>query len=429
MVQDLTIGQGTPPVSGVSSTMVAMSCRWRAAIAAVLMAGAILPELIGSAQRAASAPPYPLTDALREQIVSALDRQYGAEVPSADFGALATSLEKEFERSPSLFTLLDYGLMLEAMKNARDGKIRKVPPETWRDSTFTRLREQLGRYVASRPVPPDTLPRRVWWVDAADRPAQFVNSRRKPVALEAASPSLFRSDVDVFAFGGVPFLTRERSRLAASGAAPGPFLYTTRFEPQLKFPTIAPLLGKLAPFVEMVKVQGAGTAEIIFDKPRETQFVTEEWSAIVDTGSGTFVGNGGRWPVYAITSNGVVRGRLTKVVSHGTQCSDRPGSDYYAQFDFDRPLPTATYAIVQTGAPFDLSNARITTARELTWFARPTYDYGLWYADLNADGHQDIAVAVGGVAKIYGDIFMAFLYANVNGRWKLLFVPDVRSCT
>jgi hypothetical protein len=91
------------------------------------MAGAILPGLIGSAQRAAAAPPYPLTDALREQIVSALDPQHGAEVPSADFGALATSLEKEFERSPSLFTLLDYGLMLEAMKNARDGKIRKSP--------------------------------------------------------------------------------------------------------------------------------------------------------------------------------------------------------------------------------------------------------------------------------------------------------------
>jgi hypothetical protein len=392
------------------------------------MAGAILPGLIGSAQRAAAAPPYPLTDALREQIVSALDPQHGAEVPSADFGALATSLEKEFERSPSLFTLLDYGLMLEAMKNARDGKIRKVPPETWRDSTFTRLREQLGRYVASRPVPPDTLPRRVWWVDAADRPAQFVNSRREPVALEAASPSLFRSDVDVFAFGGVPFLTRERMRLGAR-ALSGPFVYSSPFEPHLNFPTIAPLLGTLAPFVEMIKVQGAGTAEVIFDTPRIIQEVVGDWSAIVDTGSGSFVGNGGHWPVFAITRGGVIPGSLTKVVSHGTHCSSSAGDDFYAHVNFPRPLPTATYAIVQTGVPFDVSKARITTARELTWFARPTYDYGLWYADLDADGHQDIAVAVGGVAKNYGDVFMAYVYANVNGRWKILFVPEIGSCT
>ena len=419
-------------MAAVSSTIkVAMSRRWRPVIAAVLMAIALLPGVSGRAQRAASAQPYPLSDALREEIVTALDPQYGVEreLPSANFGALAASLEKEFERSPSLFTLLDYGLMLEAMRNARDRRSRKIPPEAWSDASFTRLRRQLERYVASRPVAPETLPRRAWWTDAADFPLQFVNSRRKPVALAPAAPSLFRSDVDVFAFSGVPFLVRERSRLAASGAAPGPFVYTTPFESQLQFPTIAPLLGLLAPFVEMVKVQGAGTAEIIFDKPRETQFVTEEWSAVVDTGSGTFVGNGGRWPVYAITANGVVRGRLTRVVSHGTQCSEQPGNEYHAQFSFDRPLPTATYAIVQISLPFDLSNARITTARELTWFARPTYDYGLWYVDLNADGLQDIAVAVGGVAKHSGDYFLAFISANVNGRWKELLISEVTGCT
>jgi len=395
------------------------------------MVGALLPGLIGGAQRAAPAQPYPLSDALREEIVTALDPHYGVEreLPSANFGALAASLEKEFERSPSLFTLLDYGLMLEAMKNARDRKSRKVPPEAWSDSSFTRLRQQLERYVASRPVPPDALPRSAWWMDAADFPAQFVNSRRKTVMLEPASPSLFRSDVDVFAFGGVPFLTRERMRLGAA-RLPGPFVYSSQFEPRMHFPTLAPLLGALAPFVEMVKVQGSNlTAEVVFDRPRLTQFVTDEWSAIVDTGSGSFVGNGGYSPVFAITGSGIVPGSLLKVVSHGTHCSSSAGDDFFAQFSFPRPLPTATYAIVQTGVPFDMARARITTARELTFFARPTYDYGLWYADLNADGHQDIAVAVGGVAKNYGDIFMAFVYANVNGRWKLLFVPDVSTCT
>ncbi len=419
-------------MAAVSSTMVvAMSRSWRPPIAAVLMAGALLPGLIGRAQRAASAQPYPLSDALRAQIVPALDSEYGAgrELPSANFGALAAALEKEFERSPSLFTLLDYGLMLEAIKKARDQKSRTIPPVEWRDATFTRLRGKLERYVATGAVSPETLPRRAWWVDAAERPAIFVNSRRKPVMLEPASPSLFRSDVDVVAFGGVPFLTRERMRLGAARLS-GPFVYSSQFEPQMHFPTLAPLLGALAPFVEMVKVQGSNlTAEVVFDKPRLTQFVTDEWSAIVDTGSGSFVGNGGYWPVFAITGSGIVPGSLLKVVSHGTHCSSSAGDDFFAQFSFPRPLPTATYAIVQTGVPFDMTKARITTARELTFFARPTYDYGLWYADLNADGHQDIAVAVGGVAKNYGDIFMAFVYANVNGRWKVLFIPDVSGCT
>ena len=411
--------------------MVTMSRGWRGVIAAVLMAAAIVPGPIGSAQRATSAPPYPLSDELREQIVRSLDPRYGAErePPSADFGALATSLEKQFERSPSLFTLLDYGLMLEAARNARDRKSRKVPPEAWSDASFTRLRRQLERYLAVRAVPPDDLPRRSWWVDATDRPAIFVNSRRKPLLLEPASPSLFRSDVDVFGFGGVPFLNRERMRLGAPKLS-GPFVYSSQFEPQINFPTIAPLLGALAPFVEMVKVQGANrSAEVVFDKPRLTQEVIDDWSAIVDTGSGSFVGNGGYWPVFAITGRGIIEGTMPKVVSHGTHCSSSAGLDFFAEFSFPRPLPTATYAIVQTGMPFDVAKARITTARELTFFARPTYDHGLWYADLNADGHQDIAVAIGGVAKNYGDVFVAYVYANVNGRWKVLFVPEISGCT
>jgi len=392
------------------------------------MVGAVLTA---SAQRVPSPAPPQLTDGLREQIALALDPQDGAarELPSADFAALAASLEKEFERSPSLFTLLDYGLMVEAMRSARDRNSRKLPPEAWSDPSFTRLRRQLERYHAALPVPPHLLPRREWWLDAADRLPGFVNSRRKPVALAAVSPSLFRSDVDVFAFGGVPFLTRERIRLGADRLS-GPFVYSSPFEPQMNFPTIAPLLGMLAPLVEMIKVQGKGTVEIDFDKPRVTQGVIDDWSAIVDTGSGTFVGNQGYWPVFAITSAGIVGGALTKVVSHGTHCRSGDGrADFYAQFTFSRPLPTATYAVLQTGAAFDASKARVTTARELTFFARPTYDYGLWYADLDADGIHDIAVAVGGVAKNHGDEFLAFVYANVNGRWKLLFVPDIGSCT
>jgi hypothetical protein len=404
---------------------------WRLAIAAALMAAVLLPASIRSAQRAASAPPYPLSDGLRLRFASALDPHYGdeRELTSANVGAIASSLEREFQRSPSLFTLLDYGLMLEVLRKVRDGKSRKVPPEAWSDPSFARLRQQLAQYNVARAVPPGDLPRQSWWVDAADRPAIFVNSRRKPVVLAPAAPSLFRSDVDVFAFGGVPFLTRERMRLGAAKLS-GPFLYSSQFEPQMAFPTLAPLLGALAPFVEMVKVQGGNlTAEVIFDKPRLTQFVTDEWSAIVDTGSGTFVGHGGFWPVFAITANGVVPGSLLKVVSHGTHCSSSAGDDFFAQFSFPAPLPTTTYAIVQTGVPFDMAKARITTARELSFFARPTYDYGLWYADLNADGHQDIAVAVGGVAKNSGDVFMSYVYANVNGRWKVLFVPDVSGCT
>jgi hypothetical protein len=403
---------------------------WRLAIVAAFMAGTFTAS-IRSVQSAASALPYPLSDRLRSEFVAALDPHYGdqRELTSTNVGAIASSLENEFQRSPSVFTLLDYGLMLEVMKKVRDGKSRKVPPEAWSDPSFTRLRQQLEHYIGARGVPPGDLPRQSWWVDAASRPAIFVNSRRKPVMLAPASPSLFRSDVDVFAFGGVPFLTRERTRLGAAKLS-GPFVYSSQFEPQMNFPTLAPLLGALAPFVEMVKVQGSNlTAEVIFDKPRPTQFVTDEWSAIVDTGSGTFVGHGGLWPVFAITANGVIPGSLLKVVSHGTHCSSSAGDEFFAQFSYARPLPTATYAIVQIGLPFDVAKARISTARELTFFARPTYDYGLWYGDLNADGRQDIAVAVGGVAKNWGDVFVSYVYANVNGRWKLLFVPDVSGCT
>jgi hypothetical protein len=409
--------------------------RWLA-FAAVLIAGAMLPGAIGRAQREtraqpAAPPSYPLSDELRTRLVSALDLQYGngdRGLPPLDFGALAAALEKEFERSPSLFTLLDHGLMLEARKSARERKSRPMPPDIWSDPSFTLLRRKLERYGASPPEPASSLPRRAWWVDGADQPASFVNSRRKPIVLAMASPSLFRSDVDVFAFAGVPFLTRERMRLGA-GATSEPFVYSSPFEPQITFPTLAPLLGTLAPFVEMMKVQG-GLAEVGFDRPRVIQGVTDEWSAILDTGSGTFIGENGYWPVFAITSRGLVRGALTKVVAEGTHCSSGDGrDDFYAQFTFGRPLPTATYAIVQTGVPFDPTKARITTARPLTWFARPTYDYGLWYADLNADGIQDIAVAVGGVAMNSGDYFLGYVYANVNGRWKVLFVPDISGCT
>ena len=234
-------------------------------------------------------------------------------------------------------SMLDYGL-LEAHRPRRQR--RRRASATWSDPTVSTMRQRLERYTVNDPLdgPP---PVRDWWLPVnAAKPVIYGNSKRKEAFLSAAEPSLFKSDVDVFAFSGVPHMERQRQRLGGGG-----FHYQSPFEPLVQFQTIAPLLGNLAPLVEMFKVERAGTLEIAFGKPQEFQVALDEWSAVVDTGSATLVGAAGRWPVYAVAHSGVIKGRLTRVVSNGSVCG---GPDYNAVFTFDRPLPKSTYAVLRT---------------------------------------------------------------------------------
>jgi hypothetical protein len=193
------------------------------------------------------------------------------------------------------------------------------------------------------------------------------------------------------------------------------------------FASAAPLLANLAPLVEMFKVEGTGTLEIVFGEQQESQEAIGEWSSVVDTGSGTLVAADGRWPVYAITHGGLVRGSLTRVVSRGTECG---GDEYNAVFTFDRPLPKSTYAIIHSTFPLNPAKATITTARELAYFARPGYQSGLWYVDLEGDGRPDIAVTIGGESWKGDDYFTSSIFANVNGSWKMLVASSrPSSCT
>jgi hypothetical protein len=324
------------------------------------------------------------------------------------------ALEKEFYRSPSLFTLLDYGLLLEAGRpRARERYPRK--PDVWSEPRFTAMRRQLERYTLTRPLPPDSLPLREWWPDAPPtEPIVLPTSKRQAAYLPPTAPSLFKSDVDVFALSAVPRMTRLRNRLESPRDG---IRYETPFDPPVRFPSTALLLANLGPLVEMFKLEGAGTLEITFTEQQLTQGAIDEWSSVVDTGSATLVVAGGRWPVYAITHGGVIRGRLTRVVSRGTECGG--SGEYNAVVTFDRPLPKSTYAILRTTSAINPAKARITAVRPMTFFARPGYDAGLWYADLDGDGGQDVAMTIGGETW-KGDYFTSGIYGNVNGRWKEL---------
>lgn len=368
-----------------------------------------------------SAPAQLMQDDVRTLLMKAVQPDYEAEHRSLpDASKLLDSLAREFERSPSLFTMLDYGLVLEAHRPRRPRRYGE-PPAIWTDPIFSAMQRRLERYTVNDPLDrPASV--REWWlpVNAAE-PVIYGNSKRKEAFLSPAEPSLFKSDVDVFAFSGVPHMERQRQRLGGSG-----FQYQSPFEPLVQFQTIAQLLGNLAPLVEMFKVEGAGTVEIAFGKPQEVQGPLNEWSAVVDTGSGTLVGAGGRWPVYAVAHSGVIKGTLTRIVSNGSVCG---GGEYNAVFTFDRPLPKSTYAILRTTVPLDPAKARITTVRELTWFVRPSYESGFWYADLDGDRRHDLAVTIGSTRLRSDDYFTSSIYANVGGRWKLLMRPEITSCT
>ena len=69
------------------------------------------------------------------------------------------------------------------------------------------------------------------------------------------------------------------------------------------------------------------------------------------------------------------------------------------------------------------------TVRELTWFVRPSYESGFWYADLDGDRRHDIAVTIGSTRLQDDDYFTSSIYANVAGRWKILIRPEITSCT
>lgn len=150
---------------------------------------------------------------------------------------------------------------------------------------------------------------------------------------------------------------------------------------------------------------------------------------------------------WAITDTGLVPGKLRQVVFAGDACSAGAG-DTAAEFVFAKPLPANVHGVFISSAPIDAAHAKV-TARKRSFLAPLLSDENtltnetIVEVDLNGDGIADLRSRVstdasvsrfeGGVRIVRVGGWYAYdiesLEVNENGRWRMLSIYDVVTCT
>jgi len=149
---------------------------------------------------------------------------------------------------------------------------------------------------------------------------------------------------------------------------------------------------------------------------------------------------------WAITDTGLVSGKLRQVVFAGDACSSGAG-DTAAEFVFAKPLPAVVHGVFISSAPIDAARAKV-KVHQRSFLAPLLSDENTLTSetvvevDLNGDGVPDLRSRVSTDTSVSGWFgartrrvggWYAYdvesLEVNDNGRWRMLSVYDVVTCT
>ncbi len=152
---------------------------------------------------------------------------------------------------------------------------------------------------------------------------------------------------------------------------------------------------------------------------------------------------------WAITDTGLVPGKLRQVVFAGDACSSGAG-DTAAEFAFAKPLPATVHGVFISSAPIDAARAKVTVHKR-SFLAPLLSDENtltnetMVEVDVNGDGIADLRSRVstdtsvsrfdglGGARIVRVGGWYAYdvesLEVNENGRWRMLSIYDVVTCT
>jgi hypothetical protein len=149
---------------------------------------------------------------------------------------------------------------------------------------------------------------------------------------------------------------------------------------------------------------------------------------------------------WAITDAGLVSGKLRQVVFAGDACSGGAG-DTAAEFVFAKPLPAVVHGVFISSAPIDAARVKVKVHKR-SFLAPLLSDEDTLTSetvvevDLNGDGVPDLRSRVstdtsvsgwfGARARRVGGWYaydVESLEVNDNGRWRMLSIYDVVTCT
>lgn len=148
---------------------------------------------------------------------------------------------------------------------------------------------------------------------------------------------------------------------------------------------------------------------------------------------------------WAITDTGLVSGKLRQVVFAGDACSSGAG-DTAAEFVFAKPLPAVVHGVFISSAPIDAARAKVKVHKR-SFLAPLLSDENTLTSetvvevDLNGDGVPDLRSRVstdtsvswlGARTRRVGGWYaydVESLEVNDNGRWRMLSIYDVVTCT
>ncbi len=152
---------------------------------------------------------------------------------------------------------------------------------------------------------------------------------------------------------------------------------------------------------------------------------------------------------WVITDTGLIPGKLRQVVFAGDACSSGAG-DTAAEFVFAKPLPAVVHGVFISSAPIDAARAKVTVHKR-SFLAPLLSDENtltnetVAEVDLNGDGIADLRSRVstdtsvsrfdgsGGARMVRAGGWYAYdvesLEVNENGRWRMLSIYDVVTCT
>jgi hypothetical protein len=352
---------------------------------------------------------------------------------------LFTQIERHFALSPSLYAYEDYRRLYETLRRKPRDDDDRVAEENAkpfrlqsRSTVLAAMRRALSRQTWERDFTPVrqsvmttlrqvVIERRHGDVILPDgRKQRYTELPGGPLSEPASKASFFKEGRFAMGWAGGPMIQR------AHGSHP--VVYSVGFSGTLAW--------VLADVYEMAKAHRA---------PIQARFATVNLYKHVDLETLVLET---RFPVWAITREGLVQGHLRKANFGGTLC-DGPGP-INAEIEFGTPIKGQIYGVFASSAPVDPVRAKVSIrgktfleGYELDNETATLTNREMASVDLDQDGTDDLRVLLStdqvahnparpqGFRRVGGwyayDVYS--MEANESGWWRLLSRYNLSTCT